>query len=97
VCGDWHKARALDVVIRACKTSKSIGRCDVPYSVLSRSLASRSAHLRSNSGQVLKTAACRCIQSLEGVSMTDSEGLWPQLIRCAPHLSMVPLISDKVQ
>jgi len=29
--------------------------------------------------------------------MTDSEGLWPQLVRCAPHLSTVPLISDKVQ
>jgi hypothetical protein len=29
--------------------------------------------------------------------MTNSEGLWPQLIRCAPHLSTVPLISDKVQ
>jgi len=38
-----------------------------------------------------------CIQSLRGVSMTDSEGLWPQLIHCAPHLSIVPLISDKVQ
>jgi hypothetical protein len=30
-------------------------------------------------------------------SMTDSEGLWPQLVCCAPHLSTVPLISDKVQ
>jgi len=48
-------------------------------------------------GPMLKTMARWCIQSLGGVSMTDSEGLWPQLIRCAPHLSTVPLISDKVQ
>jgi hypothetical protein len=48
-------------------------------------------------GLVLKTMAHRCIQSLGGVSMTDSEGLWPQLVRCAPHLSTVPLILDKVQ
>jgi hypothetical protein len=46
---------------------------------------------------VLKTVAhAGCIQSLGGVSMTDSEGLWPQLVCCAPHLSMVPLILDKV-
>jgi len=45
---------------------------------------------------LLKTIAHGCIQSLRGVSMTNSEGLWPQLICCAPHLSMVPLISDKV-
>jgi len=45
---------------------------------------------------VLMTMAHRVVQSLGGVSMTDSEGLWPQLVRCAPHLSMVPLISDKV-
>jgi hypothetical protein len=37
VCGDRREARecakvhALDVVIQACKTSKSIGRHDVPY------------------------------------------------------------------
>jgi len=48
-------------------------------------------------GFLLKTVARRCIQSLGGVSMTDSEGLWPQLVCCAPHLSTVPLISDKVQ
>jgi hypothetical protein len=47
--------------------------------------------------QMLKTVARGCIQSLGGVSVTDSEGLWPQLVRCAPHLSTVPLISDKVQ
>jgi len=41
--------------------------------------------------------AHRCIQSLRGVSITDSEGLWPQLVRCASHLSTVPLILDKVQ
>jgi hypothetical protein len=45
----------------------------------------------------VKDRAHRCIQSLRGVRMTNSEGLWPQLIRCAPHLSTVPLISDKVQ
>jgi hypothetical protein len=28
-----HEVRALDMVIRACKTSKSIGRRNVPYSV----------------------------------------------------------------
>jgi len=46
---------------------------------------------------LLKTMARGHIQSLGGVSMTDSEGLWPQLVHCAPHLSMVPLILDKVQ
>jgi hypothetical protein len=43
---------------------------------------------------LLKTVAHRCIQSLRGVSMTDSEGLWPQLVHCAPHLSTVPVISQ---
>jgi hypothetical protein len=46
---------------------------------------------------IIKDHAHRCIESLGGVRMTNSEGLWPQLIYCAPHLSMVPLISDKVQ
>jgi hypothetical protein len=45
----------------------------------------------------VKDHAHGCIQSLGGVSMTDSEGLWPQLVRCAPHLSTVPLILDKAQ
>jgi hypothetical protein len=48
-------------------------------------------------GVAVKDCAHECIQSLRGVSMTDSEELWPQLVRCAPHLSTVPLISDKVQ
>jgi hypothetical protein len=48
-------------------------------------------------GSSVKDRARGCIQSLGGVSMTDSEGLWTQLVCCAPHLSMVPLISDKVQ
>jgi hypothetical protein len=46
---------------------------------------------------MLKTITRWCIQSLGGVRMTNSEGLWPELVCCAPHLSMVPLISDKVQ
>jgi len=46
---------------------------------------------------IVKDHAHGCIQSLGEVSMTDSEGLWPQLIHCAPHLSTVPLILDKVQ
>jgi len=33
--------------------------------------------------QAVKDHAHGCIQSLRGVSMTDSEGLWPQLVRCA--------------
>jgi len=45
----------------------------------------------------VKDRAHGCIQSLGGVRVTNSEGLWPQLICCAPHLSTVPLISDKVQ
>jgi hypothetical protein len=46
---------------------------------------------------LLKTVARGCIQSLGGVRVTNSEGLWPQLVHCAPHLSTVPLILDKVQ
>jgi len=62
-----------------------------------RQLAKPLCAKASETGLLLKTMARGCIQSLGGVSMTDSEGLWPQLICCAPHLSMVPLISDKVQ
>jgi len=45
----------------------------------------------------VKDHAHGCVQSLGGVRMTNSEGLWPQLVCCTPHLSTVPLISDKVQ
>jgi hypothetical protein len=51
----------------------------------------------SRSVLAVKDHAHACIQSLRGVRMTDSEGLWPQLIHCASHLSTMPLISDKVQ
>jgi hypothetical protein len=47
VCGDRHKVRerakvhALDMVIRACRTSKSIGRRDVPYTAVAAILGKR--------------------------------------------------------
>jgi hypothetical protein len=66
--------------------------------VVEMKLAREAWHETSNlAGLTVKDHTHRCIQSLRGVSMTGSEGLWPQLINCAPHLSMVPLISDKVQ
>jgi len=49
------------------------------------------------SGLAIKDHAHTCIESLGGARMTDSEGLWPQLVHCASHPSTVPLISDNVQ
>jgi hypothetical protein len=42
--------------------------------------------------------SCTWVHTIsQRVRMTDSEGLWPQLVCCASHLSMAPLISDQVQ
>jgi hypothetical protein len=46
---------------------------------------------------LLKTMHTHEYNPLEGQGMTNSEGLWPQLVHCASHPSTFPLISDKVQ